>query len=70
MDAIVLSFDWYIKYVVVKPFKFKKILYYLYLYLIGIKDAIKNNMGVSENLKKTDLTKMNYNYSFSFIDDL
>jgi rhamnosyltransferase len=43
--------DWYIKYVVVKPFNFKKIFNYLYLYLIGIKDAIKNNMGVSENLK-------------------
>ena len=43
---------WYIRYVVVKPFKFKKIFNYLYLYLIGIKDAIKNNMGVSENLKR------------------
>ncbi|MFP3257022.1 MAG: glycosyltransferase [Candidatus Nanopusillus acidilobi] len=43
---------WYVLYVIVVPFKFKKIYNYLYLYLIGIKDAIKNNMGVSENLKR------------------
>jgi len=43
---------WYVSYVIVKPFKFKKIYNYLYLNIIGIKDAIKNNMGVSENLKK------------------
>jgi len=43
---------WYVSYVIVKPFKFKKIYNYLYLNIIGIKDAIKNNMGVSENLKR------------------